>query len=87
MAEVYALYSSRDGVVRYVGQTGGDCSDRFKQHQRQAERRWAASTLKGWFHSEWKAGYLVKCARCLTIVPTIRAKRVKRSGFIDFPTY
>ena len=58
MAEIYGLYSARDGIVRYVGQTGCDCGARFKQHKRDA---WWTSLGK-WFHHEWRHGYPVQCA-------------------------
>jgi len=60
MAEIYGLYSARDGIVRYVGQTGGTRADRFKQHMRDAW--WQQPKLDKWFHSEWRQGYLVECA-------------------------
>jgi hypothetical protein len=61
MAEIYALYSGRDGKVRYVGQTFGTRDVRFKEHQRsQIERDITA--VYTWIHDEWKAGYPVQCA-------------------------
>jgi hypothetical protein len=51
MAEIYALYSTRDGRVRYVGQSG-DSAARFKEHLRS----------DNWFHHEWQHGYLVRYA-------------------------
>jgi len=56
MAEVYGLYSGRDGRVRYVRQTAGLCADRFKQHLRSSSTR-----LHEWFHNEWRDGYPVEC--------------------------
>jgi hypothetical protein len=53
MAEIYALYSTRDGRVRYVGWSG-DRVARFKEHQR--------GDLSRWFHHEWQHGYLVRYA-------------------------
>lgn len=60
MAEIYGLYSCKDGVVRYVGQTGGQCGDRFEQHKRHA---WNGTQLGNWLHSEWRQGYPVECVR------------------------
>jgi hypothetical protein len=61
-AEVYALYSTRDGRVRYVGQSG-DRIARFKDHKRCAESRPRRCLLDRWFHQEWRDGYLVRHAR------------------------
>lgn len=61
MAEIYGLYSGRDGKVRYVGQTSGSRHTRFKQHQRcQAGRYYSA--VYTWLQEEWKACYPVNCA-------------------------
>jgi hypothetical protein len=57
MAEIYALYSTRDGRVRYVGQSGDCAALRFKEHL----RSWGCP-LKEWFHREWRDGYLVRYA-------------------------
>jgi hypothetical protein len=61
MAGIYALYSTRDGRVRYVGQSG-DCALRFKDHLRSAERSKENPLLDTWFHQEWGDGYLVRYA-------------------------
>jgi hypothetical protein len=53
MAEIYGLYTTRNGLVRYVGQSG-DRAQRLKEHQR--------GSLFRWFHHEWRQGYLVQCA-------------------------
>jgi hypothetical protein len=53
MTEIYALYSTQDGRVRYVGQSG-DSALRFKEHQR--------GSLFTWFHRQWRQGYLVRRA-------------------------
>jgi hypothetical protein len=37
VAEIYGLFSGRDGRVRYVGMTAGDRHDRFKEHRAAAE--------------------------------------------------
>ena len=51
MAEIYGLYSARDGLVRYVGLTSCDRMDRFKQHKE--GKWWQYTRLDRWFHSEW----------------------------------
>lgn len=61
MAEVYALYSGRDGLVRYVGQTIGTREVRFKEHQRSQIGRYITK-VHHWIHDEWKAGYPVNTA-------------------------
>jgi hypothetical protein len=60
MAEIYALFSGRDGIVRYVGQTTGTAGSRFEQHKRSAEH--PSQPLHQWFHSEWIEGYPVNYA-------------------------
>jgi hypothetical protein len=44
MAEIYALFSGRNGLVRYVGETGGAREDRFREHIKDCD-----SPLRGWF--------------------------------------
>jgi hypothetical protein len=56
VGEVYALYSARNGAVRYVGQTSYDRHFRFKQHKRDTSER-----LHQWIVGEWRAGYPVRC--------------------------
>ena len=56
-AEVYGLYSSRDGRVRYVGQSG-DSRLRFKEHLGSPGGR----ALDGWILHEWRNGYLIRYA-------------------------
>jgi len=60
-AEIYALYSTRDGRVRYIGQSG-DRTLRFKEHLRSAETLPSLCPLDRWFHHEWRHGYLVRYA-------------------------
>jgi hypothetical protein len=55
-AEIYALYSTRDGRVRYVGQSG-DSALRFKEHL-----RLEGGPVSGWIRHEWRNGYLVQYA-------------------------
>lgn len=57
MAHIYGLFSGRDGLVRYVGRTGGACEDRFRQHLRSPSPK-----LTRWFHREWSDGYPVEWA-------------------------
>jgi hypothetical protein len=61
MAEVYGLYSGRDGKVRYVGQTVGTRDLRFKEHQSGQIGRFITPVCI-WIHDEWKQGYPVQCA-------------------------
>ena len=79
MAEIYGLYSGRDGRVRYVGQTVGLCADRFKQHQ------WSPSpNLNKWFHKEWNDGYPVECVRLQSCDDDVRTI-VERKWMSRFP--
>ena len=55
MAEIYGLYSGRDGRVRYVGETG-DSTLRFKEHLRTP-----SASVREWFHREWRDGYPIEC--------------------------
>jgi hypothetical protein len=58
MAEIYGLYSAKDGEIRYVGQTGVSHEVRFKQHLREAP----SMRVWNWFHAQWRQGFPVKCA-------------------------
>lgn len=60
VADIYALYSGRDGVVRYVGETVHTSAQRFKGHIQNGSTTWS---LRRWFHSEWEAGYPIECVR------------------------
>jgi hypothetical protein len=55
MAEIYGLFSGRDGLLRYIGQTRGVSVHRFKQHKRRP-----CPGLERWLHEEWSAGYPVE---------------------------
>jgi hypothetical protein len=57
MAEIYALFSGRDWIVRYVGETSGAHGDRFHEHI-----KYGSGALRLWFLEEWKQGYPVRCA-------------------------
>lgn len=55
MAEIYGLYSCRDGAVRYVGETTYSRATRFEQHRRSA---WYGHyPLEKWMLQEWRDGY------------------------------
>ena len=61
MAEIYGLYSGRDGKVRYVGKTIGSRASRFEKHKYIATGRYITPVYT-WLHREWKCGYPVECA-------------------------
>ena len=56
LAEIYALYSARDGGVRYVGWSG-DSALRFKEHLRSE-----GCPVGRWIAREWRDGHLVQYA-------------------------
>jgi hypothetical protein len=58
MGEIYALYSARNGAVRYIGQTCRDRHSRFREHKREL-----AKPVGCWIDGEWRAGYPVECVR------------------------
>jgi hypothetical protein len=61
MAEIYALYSCRNGLVRYVGETTYSLETRFGKHRREA---WLLNTpLDRWLMGEWKSGFEAKIVR------------------------
>src|SRR6185312_6186326 len=66
-AEIYGLFSGRDGQVRYVGQTTYSCADRFKQHLRRPN-----DCLYSWFRQEWRDGYPIECVRLETCDDALR---------------
>jgi hypothetical protein len=51
-ADIYALYSTRDGRVRYVGQSGAGAEARFWQHAVEASNWPKRRSLNKWFHDE-----------------------------------
>jgi hypothetical protein len=59
MAEIYALYSARDGKVRHVGQTSSTRDARFKKHRQEAEGVWTVPMPP---LVEWKCGYPINHA-------------------------
>ncbi len=79
MAEIYALFSSRDGRVRYVGQTSGSCADRFAQHLRRP-----SPTLYDWFHKEWRDGYPIEYVLLQSCEDDVRTA-VERRWMMRFP--
>jgi hypothetical protein len=79
MAEVYALFSGRDGRVRYVGQTTGLCGDRFKQHLQSPSTK-----LNEWFRNEWRHGYPIECVRLQSCDYNVRTI-VERQWMARFP--
>lgn len=60
MATVYALYSSRDDVTRYVGQTNKAAWDRYCRHMIAAKGTAKPCPVTAWMRAELKAGYAVK---------------------------
>lgn len=60
MAEIYGLFSARDGKVRYVGKTIGLHEKRFEQHKKCQIGRFI-SRAYDWIHTEWRHGYPVEC--------------------------
>jgi len=79
MAEIYGLFSGRDGRVRYVGQTTGSHEDRFKQHLRSP-----SNCLYSWFHSEWKYGYPIESVLLQSCDDAVRGP-VERWWMARFP--
>jgi hypothetical protein len=61
MAEIYGLFSGRDGKVRYVGRTSGSRAARLKTHLRFQHGRYVSS-VREWIHEEWRAGFPVESA-------------------------
>lgn len=57
MAEIYGLFSGRDWIVRYVGETAGAREDRFREHI-----KFDDGALRDWYLEEWKQGYPIECA-------------------------
>lgn len=59
MAEIYALFSARDGRVRYVGKTIGGHEARFESHKRGQTGRYISSVYT-WVRKEWRFGFPVE---------------------------
>lgn len=62
MAEIYGLFSGRDGKVRYVGRTFGARDARFNAHLRIASGRYITPVYT-WVHKEWGEGFPVRSVR------------------------
>lgn len=62
MAEIYGLFSGRDGRVRYVGKTIGDRDARFKGHLHIGDGRYITRVYT-WIHEEWRDGFPVESVR------------------------
>lgn len=55
-AYIYCLYSSEDGLPRYVGRTDQKVSYRFKQHITTALEK-ESGALYDWIRNVWRQGY------------------------------
>lgn len=62
MAEIYCLFSTRDGKVRYVVLTTACCETRFEQHKRGVADGRYVPRVETWMPSEWREGYPVHYA-------------------------
>lgn len=58
-AYIYSLYSTEDGVPRYIECTGDRVSYRFKQHVAAALDQ-APGPLYAWMHAVWRGGFDVE---------------------------
>jgi hypothetical protein len=79
MADIYGLYSGRNGIVRYVGQTVGDCKYRFEQHKRSP-----STALYEWFHREWRDGYPIEFVLLQSVDDDVRGP-AERHWMAKFP--
>jgi hypothetical protein len=61
MADIYGLFSGRDGQIRYVGMTGGDYRDRFKEHLRGVSCGRVIPFVEMWVRRERSDCYPVEC--------------------------
>ena len=59
MPYVYCLYSTQDGVPRYIGRTEGEPERRLNQHLARALEEADRSVLYEWIRSVLRAGHLV----------------------------
>jgi hypothetical protein len=82
-ADIYVLYSPRDGRVRYVGESG-DRMLRFKEHLRSAENSPGGCPVSKWFHQEWRRGYQVRYAR-LEVCDFDDRKQIETKWIRQFP--
>lgn len=60
MASIYALYSCRDGRVRYVGMTADTIDRRFVQHRRGPYD--GIGVVRSWMRDEWNDAFPVRTA-------------------------
>uniref|UniRef100_E6VQ27 GIY-YIG domain-containing protein n=1 Tax=Rhodopseudomonas palustris (strain DX-1) TaxID=652103 RepID=E6VQ27_RHOPX len=63
MAFIYGLYSCKDGVIRYVGETTRTCQQRFEEHCKPLPIRglyYPESRVWEWVRGQWIEGYPVK---------------------------
>ena len=58
MTYIYALFSGRDGAVRYVGQTIASPERRFDQHRHGPYL--GSSVVRSWMYGEWRESYPVR---------------------------
>jgi len=83
MAEIYGLYSGRDGKVRYVGQTFRTRHDRIKEHQRVGSDH-VIRPVYQWIQREWEAGFPVETA-LLEVCSDEVVNDVERNWISRFP--
>jgi hypothetical protein len=58
MTCIYALFSGRDGAVRYVGQTIRSPEHRFDQHRRGPYL--GSGIVRSWMYGEWREAFPVR---------------------------
>jgi hypothetical protein len=82
MGEIYALFSTRNGMVRYVGKTTGTIARRFRQHAYDCES--IDTWVLGWLHQESKRGYPVEYVR-LASCPDAECEVIETEWMNKFP--
>jgi hypothetical protein len=80
MAQIYGLYSARDGRVRYVGESFIDRALRFESHRYGP----ATKPLYRWFREEWTDGFPVQSALLQTCDLAMRF-RIESKWILRFP--
>jgi hypothetical protein len=60
MSFIYCLYSTQDGVPRYIGKTEGEPERRLNQHLARALEEDDRSSLYNWIRDVLRAGFLVE---------------------------
>lgn len=87
MFDIYALFSTRDHKVRYVGLTDGSYLFRFKQHKRGVALGRFIPSVEIWMRGEWREGYPVECVRLHKVVAQERrqAEQVETEWMSKFP--